>query len=469
MLNSKVFKLYNALTQKETQLLFKLVNTDYFHLSNEEQLGLHLLNTIKQTNVAPSKQEMFSSLFGDIRFSDQKIRLLFSNINKTLENYISLLEFQKLNWANKASFQLKYLRENNLTSLFESKWKSINTKKEKVKDSKYNYQTLIDLQLEQYQQASSQKRNQDLDLQRLLNLSDFQYYYQKLLFSCLALAHESVYAIEYQYKHMELILADIAKREDEFDGIVRILYHCYLMLKHPEEEKHHQSFKKHFFKSESQVKSTDRQSLYIFAINYCIKKLNSGKTSYGVDGLDFYVSGIKSGVLFTNGKLSRYTYRNMAMMAIRTGDFDRAERMTNDYEQNLRAIERKPAFHMNMALINYYKKDLDAAMQNIIEVDFKDHLINLAAKVLQAKIYYEAKQDQALDSLLDSIEMYLIRKKVIGYHKSNYKNIIKFFKKLVKVNHFDKAKLNILENQIKSETVLTERKWFLNQLSEIKQ
>jgi hypothetical protein len=157
----------------------------------------------------------------------------------------------------------------------------------------------------------------------------------------------------------------------------------------------------------------------------------------------------------------------MAMMAIRTGDFERAERVTIDYEQNLRAAERKPAFHMNMALINYYKKDLNAAMQNIVEVDFKDHLINLAAKVLQAKIYYEAKQDQALDSLLDSIEMYLIRKKVIGYHKSNYKNIIKYFKKLVKVNHYDTSKLNILEKQIKNETVLTERKWFLSQLAEL--
>ena len=156
----------------------------------------------------------------------------------------------------------------------------------------------------------------------------------------------------------------------------------------------------------------------------------------------------------------------MAMMAIRTGDFTRAEHITNNYEMNLRAAERKPAFHMNMALINYYKKDLDAAMMNIVEVDFKDHLINLAAKVLQAKIYYEAKQDQSLDSLLDSIEMYLIRKKVIGYHKSNYKNIIKYFKKLVRVSPYDKLKINNLKAQIESEKVLTEKKWLLNQLKE---
>jgi len=159
----------------------------------------------------------------------------------------------------------------------------------------------------------------------------------------------------------------------------------------------------------------------------------------------------------------------MAMMAIRTGDFERAERMTIDYEQNLRASERKAAFHMNMALINYYKKDLNAAMQNIIEVDFKDHLINLAAKVLQAKIYYEAKQEKALDSLLDSIEMYLLRKKIIGYHKSNYKNIIKYFKKLVKLNHYDANKIKLFENQILKESVLTERKWFLNQIVELNQ
>ena len=98
------------------------------------------------------------------------------------------------------------------------------------------------------------------------------------------------------------------------------------------------------------------------------------------------------------------------------------------------------------------------------EVDFKDHLFNLAAKVIQMKIYFESEELDILDSHLDAMQMYILRKKVIGYHKTNYKNIIKMTRKLLKIKPGDFSAKNILKDEINNAEILTEKKWLLNQL-----
>jgi len=57
-----------------------------------------------------------------------------------------------------------------------------------------------------------------------------------------------------------------------------------------------------------------------------------------------------------------------------------------------------------------------------------------------------------------------VRKKAIGYHKANYKNIIRLTKKLLKLNPFSKAQKEKLRLEIEQSQPLTERKWLLEQL-----
>lgn len=65
------------------------------------------------------------------------------------------------------------------------------------------------------------------------------------------------------------------------------------------------------------------------------------------------------------------------------------------------------------------------------------------------------------------MKTYLQRKKVMGYHKDNYKNIIQYTKKMLKVAHYDKAQIQKLKSEIESTNPLTERKWLLAQLDKL--
>ncbi|MBU6341549.1 MAG: hypothetical protein KGS48_08665, partial [Bacteroidetes bacterium] len=71
----------------------------------------------------------------------------------------------------------------------------------------------------------------------------------------------------------------------------------------------------------------------------------------------------------------------------------------------------------------------------------------------------------ALENQLDSIQIYLRRKKVLGYHKDNYLAILRFMRRLLALNPLDTQEVLALQAAIHAEAVLTERDWLLKQLS----
>jgi hypothetical protein len=70
----------------------------------------------------------------------------------------------------------------------------------------------------------------------------------------------------------------------------------------------------------------------------------------------------------------------------------------------------------------------------------------------------------ALDAHLQSMQTFIRRQRIIGYHKINYLNIIKYAKKLATHNQNDKKERAKLADQISGEQYMTEREWFLSQL-----
>ena len=103
-------------------------------------------------------------------------------------------------------------------------------------------------------------------------------------------------------------------------------------------------------------------------------------------------------------------------------------------------------------------------MRLLVQFDSEDYLLTLGAKTLLLKMYYESEEFEVLDSLLESIRIYLQRKQVLGYHKKHFENIIRFTKKMMDIPPFDKTKKEQLRQEILSTKIQSERDWFLKQL-----
>ena len=470
MKNSKLNLILRSLNTKEKVFLNTFVSCDYFCKEPALKRAIKHLTDLDLSTQTSDKQKLYAVIYPNQPYKDTKLRLAQSQLYKIVE------QFLKIHYAvidpelqlNTEVFLLKYYRQHRLEKLYNSqatKLKKLYADTAETSWSDHILRTKLDTEIEVYQYDSAVKRRQALNLQEILDTTDLIYYARKLKFACMALAHQTVFKQEYKLDNLKWILADINSKKLADIPLVGAYYHAYHMIKEPDNELIFQYFDSYLTEHEDQLSDEDLQTLYLFSINQCIRQLNNGNKSYGLKGLELYERALGKGVLLIDGHVSRFTYRNIAMMAIRSDDLDWAEAFTHKYAPQLQKADKHSAFNHNLALIYYYKNNYEEALTYIQEADFKDHLIHLAAKTLQAKIYYELKADQSLYSLLDSVEIYLIRNKIIGYHRNNYRNIIKFFKKLSRTNPYDKEKKQKLVEQITSEEILTEKKWLLEKLS----
>jgi len=71
------------------------------------------------------------------------------------------------------------------------------------------------------------------------------------------------------------------------------------------------------------------------------------------------------------------------------------------------------------------------------------------------------KEFSLLESHLDTMKVFLRRKKVIGYHQELFRNFILLLKKRIEIPDFDKEKLILLKREIEEVKAVAERRWLL--------
>lgn len=465
----------NKLHQLLIQISDKTIADIAHHLDSPsiKNREISLLFSILKDNLAVAKTgltkvKVFKKIYPDLKYDDQKWRLLNSQLLKKVENHL----VSKVSGIENTRYHLDllgYYKEQNLKSHYEAQLKRTIKyfAKSKIQDSDFNDQ-LVYLEDEKSNFLLGQKRNQRLNIQETLDQTDVAFLIKKLKFACSALAHKSIYTIEYDMG----LLKEVESRIPDFNldkyPALDMYYICYQMLREPDNLVKFENYRTKIISLQERFETSEIRNIYLLGINMCIRRLNKGEKQFGKIGMQMYEEALKAKHLLINGKLSRYTYRNIAMMAIRADDFKWADYFTEIYKVHLKKSELKSSYHLNKALIHYYQKELELARDNILEADFKDHLISLAAKNLQAKIYYELKEHMLLESHLDSMEMYIIRKKVIGYHKQNYKNFISHLRKLIRHKTYDTNATEKLKNKILNTEVLTEKSWFSSQLADLK-
>jgi uncharacterized protein YihD (DUF1040 family) len=93
-------------------------------------------------------------------------------------------------------------------------------------------------------------------------------------------------------------------------------------------------------------------------------------------------------------------------------------------------------------------------------------MTNLDARSMLLRIYFESGYEDALESLLDSFQIYLKRQKEVGYQREHYLNMIRFVRKLVKTDRRDHAGKAGIRQEIEQTADLAGRAWLLEQLGQ---
>jgi hypothetical protein len=263
---------------------------------------------------------------------------------------------------------------------------------------------------------------------------------------------------------LDKVLSYVSENELLHIPAIAIYYYIYQCSLYPEEESFFDQLKKSIQSSIELFPESEKRDIFLHAINYCIGKMNAGEQKYIREAFELYKEGIETNLLIENGILSRYTFLNVTRIGLRLGEFDWTSHFIENYQGYLEKKHKDNIVDYSLAKLHFERGSYDEAMRLLVYADFNDILLQLNAKTMLIKIYFEKEEEDALESLLDSMRTYIQRKQVMGYHKSNYLNIIKFTKKILNLHPFQKEQIQKLRQEIEAISPLTEKEWLLAQL-----
>ncbi|MEZ4919729.1 MAG: hypothetical protein R2792_11570 [Saprospiraceae bacterium] len=327
-------------------------------------------------------------------------------------------------------------------------------------------QTNYQLHLEAYELSLQQGRARQFNLQEVSDSLDLSFICQKLRTGCMLLSHQNVRAHPYDSGLLVPILDFLDGHPFLEEPIIRAYYHGYYSQIEGIDNEPHFIELKNLLATQDQVFSTDElHDLYLIAINFCIRQINEGRQEFYNQIFELYQTGLQAGALMEGDRISRWTYNNITLIALYLKAFEWAWYFLNQYYEYLDEEHRDAAYNFNLAKYYYETGSLEKSMEHLLKMEYDDVLQNLVAKAMLCKIYYELNEVDILEYQLDNIDIYLRRKKVLGYHKNNYRAFIQSMRQLIQLPGKSQSAREKILQQIKEKPVLTEKAWFLKQLT----
>lgn len=465
MEKSRLVQLLRTFDAEEWRALKKCAGSPYFNQRKEVADLLEVLEKpLRQGKPVPEKNFVFLKLFGGQPFDDHRVRMAMSFAFQVVEQFLVV----RVCTEDAARFQMQLAaiyRQRDLPEHFGRAHEAAAALQEQapLRNADF-YEAQYQVGLEKHRFDLGRQAAADLRLQALSDGLDHAFLARKLWQSCFMLSHQALSNARYDFGLLEGVLAGMEQSDWLKEPAIAIYYYCYMSLTHPEAGGYFQSFKTVLLRHADLFPAEELRDLYILAINFCTRRYNAGNPEYLREQFELYRDGLAKGYFLTDGSISRYTYLNAATAGLVLNELAWTEQFIETYRSKLPDNQREGLYSFNAARLEYRRQRLDGALILLQKAEYKDVLLHLAAKTLQLKIFYELGEYDLLESHLQAIRMFIRRKKVMGYHRENYLNVVHFTKKLLEMPLFDKAGRANLRADIEATKAVAEKEWLLEQL-----
>jgi hypothetical protein len=467
MTNHNLTQVLQTFSKKEWKELRKWLQSPV-HNQREDVLRLFDFISDQEVNNAleqVDKEAAYRFTYPETPYDDAKFRQVVHFLFKSVEEYLLYQEIRK-DPVHTSRVIASVYSKRQLPKFFE---RAIRLSKETLEEHPFRNGAYLRsdylLQQEIYSFSSRQQRNTLLNLQEASDALDVTFVADKLRQCCLMLSHQSVYKTDYRMGFLEEVLRYVETHDLLELPAIAMYYYSYKAIAERDNENHFKSLKSHLLLYGHLFPPLEIRDIYILAINYCNFRINKGASAYVSESFELYQRGIETGALIENGEISRWTFRNAVAVGLRHKAFGWVEAFIRDYAAFLNAKHREGYTRFNLAKLYFEKKDYNQAMQLLSTFELNDDiLVTLNAKAMLLKMLYEEGEYDALESLLNSLGTYLLRKELMGYHKAHYKLMVRFTKKLLRISPYSHQQRQKLSKEIRETEAFTEKEWFLEQL-----
>lgn len=438
MKNSKIIGLLGKLSTRERSRFREYVYSPYFNKHTVvRELATYILSYAPDFDSDDlQKERIFEHLFPNTVYDETPIYTYASNLLDLLNDFIAQEELEK-EPIQKKLYTLRGLQKLEHPKQFKQATKQhlLLQKKYAFPDNELFFQQYLfyeELDINFLKQA---RRQYDKNLQAKNNSLDLFYLETKLKTACDMWSRNLVVQANYECWGIKQVLKQVEERWEYYKNYPSIVLHYQILqMLQSNDFDYYMQVKTSLQTYLNSFSKTALQAMYDYAINFCIRQLNSGNQAFYQEFFDLHRILLEQEILMQNGHISEWDYTNIATVGIKLKEFEWVEQFIQDYKKWVDKDIRENAFVYNLAYLYYSSERYQDTLGLLYEVSFSDPTYYLRTKIIQLKSYYALNEFDTALSLISALQSFLNRNKDLPAYmkKSNY-NMAKMAKKLIKL------------------------------------
>ncbi len=472
MRNTKVYSILEHFDKYEQNRLRKYLQSPYFNKNDTlvELFEIFIRHINSGSEHDWSKEKVWKKLIPKVSYDDVRFRKYLSDLLKLVEGFLAQQAFEQ-NPLHQAAYLIGAVGDKKINKLYRSTMRSarrLSSQQPHKPASYYYHQYQIENNFYKLTEFETKRDNRS-NVEEIAKNLDFFYLAEKLKLCCTVLSQQNLVSYEYKLLFIDEIITHIKKYNYDDVPPIALYYQIYLIYKNPEDENNYYKLKSLLDKYALEFPLDEaKDELYMAAQNYCIRKINQGSQTFLNELFILYKTLLERNIIVADGTLSPWYFRNIIVVSLRLGEYGWTETFIQKYQSYLPESFRINAVTYNLAQLYFYQKAYDKVIEQLRNVEYEDVSYNLNSKTMLLATYYEMDEIEPLYSLMDSFRAYLNRRKDISEQKrSDYTNLIKFIKKIIKIAPNDKKTLEKLKKEIISTKNIASKGWLREKITEL--
>ncbi len=345
-------EILQALSAPERAAFRKYLCSPYL---NARQDVLALFDQLNARGDSPpqDRRALQRTVFPGQSFDTRQWNYTVSYLTKLAESFLAQREWEA-DPAAQGRYLLRSFRKRRLSRLAERARRAQEQRLEKQSGRGGAYfRQRYRLAFETLQGYLQQGRGRDFNVDALSEAHEKAFVCEKLKLGCMLQSVRTVAAREYEAGLLPVLLVFLQNHRWLEEPVIAAWYHGYHVQADAGASEHFEPLKTLIIRRDVLLPDEDRHDLFLLAVNFCIRRINSGQPAYSAELFDLYREGLEQGVFLEDGVLSRWSYNNIVNTALKMGQTDWALQFLEDYRLRLEPAFRDTNYFFNLARCRY--------------------------------------------------------------------------------------------------------------------
>lgn len=467
-----MFHLLSSLSKAEFKLLYKAIKSPLWNTNEHlHTLYAQLRPFYPHFDLADRQfYRIYEKVFQQATYDDYKLRRLFSEFTKVLEQFLVYLETQNdKEGRQQERLLLSALARRNVYTYFERTTLQVldDVEQEPYQDVEH-YQSLIELHYGLYFHPLTNRHSKKNDhLQQLIECLDSYYVLAKMRIGSELKNREKVLNIQNKNPLEDILLGQAGQAMTGNSFIYQMYKLVYALFDDPVAEEAFNKLKELFRKKFQRLRKEDQFFVLHHLINYAARQINTGKAKFYKEALDLYKIGLKLGLLLENGKIRETTYSNIILLGCQATDFRWVDGFIDQYYTFLPEEGRDDARAHALGLRYFYEQKFDEAVDQLLNYRFSPAYQPRVRIIIVRALFEQFLEDESIYGLLqaqcDAFEKYILRNDLLAKPRlAPHMNTVRVIRKWTQLVFDREPKASIrlwLEQEFNSDKKFISQRW----------